>query len=407
MKHAIPNESEISQSQISWLFALTLVGYPLAGMLSAATGLSNQLVSFPFRIVIVLLSILLMVTALTSGRRVFLDGMMLGFWLLYLLRLAWDVLVTGIAGAEQATLFFLLTAVIPCSAILLARSAWNEQQAAKIVFGLGSVVCILGVMMQFLGIGASTSLTEQTGRLSFESVNPITFGHAGATTIIAALAYSREKKTAVMRVWLMFGTGFGTLCLVLAASRGPLLALIVALFMFALIRRKWGWLLIAALVALAVFPSLISGGNVIEIYTRFTNISEDESALERLLIQAGAIQQFLDSPWVGSAFAELTSGEYPHNLVLESAMALGVPGLALFLAICLKAFLQSVSAITRGNILTPLLFVQYFIGIQLSGSLWGAAPFWACIALIAAIVDTEKKNTQNADRLRFQTVASV
>jgi O-antigen ligase len=73
---------------------------------------------------------------------------------------------------------------------------------------------------------------------------------------------------------------------------------------------------------------------------------------------------------------------YPHNVFIETAMALGVIGLLPLIAMTLLCFWNSWQLLRRGQLLLPLLFVQYFIGFQFSSALWGATAYWACTGLL-------------------------
>ena len=60
---------------------------------------------------------------------------------------------------------------------------------------------------------------------------------------------------------------------------------------------------------------------------------------------------------------------------------LGVAGLAVMSIIIFQAGAEFVRRIKVGETLVPLLLLQYFLAIQLSGSLWGAASFWAMLVV--------------------------
>jgi O-antigen ligase len=365
---------------LAWILALSVVGYPLVGMFGVIFGLDATLSSIPFRLFVIVMSLGVIYRATLQRTRFNPDTLIIGFFAIYLFRLGWDVVIAGIDGATTAMVFFLATVLIPGIALMIIAHARNERSLAQTMFLVGSAVSVLAVVLMLLGFGGSRSMTEETGRLSFDTVNPILFGHAGATTIIAALAAWQQSRPTERSI-LLVGAGFGAACLLLAASRGPLLSLIVALTVYAYVRRKWGWVVLAALAGASFLPSLLSSDSF-ELAARFSNIEEDDSALERLAVQANALQQFLDNPLFGNAFVEPVLGEYPHNLVLESGMALGVPGLLLFLVICIRGWLRAIAELRSGLVLIPLLFFQYLVAAQLSGALWGASAFWMSTILL-------------------------
>jgi O-antigen ligase len=364
----------VDRRALAWILALSVVGYPLVGMIGVIFGLDATLSSIPFRILVIVMSLGVMYRATLQRTRFNTDMLILVFFVIYLFRLGWDVAIAGVDGASTALVFFIATTVIPGIALTVIAEARDERSLARVFFFMGTLVSLMGVMLMLLGFGGSRSMTEETGRFGFDTVNPITFGHAGATTIIAALAAWQQSRPAE-RPLLLVGAGFGAACLVVAASRGPLLSLVVALTMYVYVRRKWGWVVLAVLAGASFLPSLLTSDGF-ELAARFSNIEEDESALGRLATQANAIQQFFDNPLFGNAFTEPIMGMYPHNLVIESAMALGVPGLLLFIAICIRGWVRAIAEMRTGPILIPLLYFQYLLAAQFSGALWGAPAFW-------------------------------
>lgn len=364
------------------VIALTIVGYPLAGLVASALGLDSTVTSIPLRALVALVSALTVLHFVGAGHRFRLDWIILLFWWLYLLRLVFDLGSGQFEDVDIALLFFLATAMIPALAVMVGARGYDEALTARMLFVLGAVICAGSVLIDVLGIGDTASLTEVTGRLSFEVLNPITLGHVAATTLIAGLVLWRSPGLPGGRATLIAGAGAALACLLLAASRGPVLALMVALISYSILRGRWGRIFAGGLALLLIAPMILATQGV-ELVERFTNITSDLSARERLMIQGNALDQATASPIWGSAYTELVSGQYPHNLILESFMALGLVGLGLFVFICLRGGLQAAVRLRAGEVLLPLLLVQYFISAMFSGSIWGAGGLWVLLALLA------------------------
>ncbi len=385
-----------SQPSLTWLFVLTLVGYPIAGLLASGLDWESTVVSIPFRAAVLLLSVWVLSRARPSQPRRQAMQWLFAFWLVYLIRLVWDWLVAGVPGSLEATIFFILTVVIPCRALALGAPALSERNAVQSLVWIGTAICAAAVLMHFLQVGSERSLTERTGRLSFEAINPITLGHVATTTLIAVLCLTQRRLSAMNWMALIPAVLVAGTCLVLAASRGPVVALALAAIAFVASTRRWRWLLLMALLLLPQLPSQDG-----ELWVRFASIDEDDSALQRLLLQGNAIAQFLSHPLLGNAFVELEFLEYPHNLFIESAMALGIVGSAILVTVLFKALLAALRLSRRGQLLIPLLFVQYFVSAQLSGAIWGNAGLWATTALLISLAPVSaprRKGRQLAPR---------
>ena len=367
----------------SWAFALMLVGYPVAGLIGSALNWDSTIASIPFRLGVLALSVVLMWTRFQLLPAFVRNSpWLVTFTLIYLLRLLWDLGAAGIPGAGEALAFYAATVLLPGIALALVAGQLREDQAALTIALMGGLTCALAVIMYVLDWGMDRSLSEQTQRLSFEAVNPITLGHTAATTIIASLTHARHHRDGLRLMLLACLVGTSLACLILAASRGPLLALGVCGLAYVLLTGTLRMsILILGIGFLVVTVTIVAMGEDSPLLVRFVNLDEDDSSLQRLLLQSNAIAQFFGNPLLGSAFTELEFLEYPHNLFIETAMALGVAGLAVMSIIIFQAGAEFVRRIKVGETLVPLLLLQYFLAIQLSGSLWGAASFWAMLVV--------------------------
>jgi O-antigen ligase len=215
------------------------------------------------------------------------------------------------------------------------------------------------------------------GRLAFEALNPITLGHVAASTLLALLCLTSYRAPFPLR-WIQVGIAVvAAICLMVAGSRGPILALGCAGFAYAVMSGRWRWVVgLSLVVAISLFRTETS------LFERFATGGQDASSLERLFIQGNAILQFLGSPIYGSAYAELESLEYPHNLIIETAMALGSIGLVVLLIVLVTTAARLRREWRSRELLVPVLFVQYFIAVQLSGSIWGGTAFWVLVCIL-------------------------
>ena len=362
---------------LAWLIALMVVGYPLAGLTAVVSGLDSILTSVPFRTVVVVLAALAVITYTGSGRRFRLNGLILLFFWLYSIRLLVDVGRGAFEDAARDTIFFLGTVVAPAAAIMVAGRHFDEYRTASSIFIVGVSVSAFSLLLNALGL---TDLTETTGRLQFESVNAIALGHVAVSTLISAVVIWPKLRKPFSRGALLTGCVLCLALLILAASRGPVLALVLAMVSLLVLRGRWGLFAAGGLLVMFLIPSLVMAQGL-TIFSRFTDLYQDLSILERLDVQSNAIAQFLASPLFGSAYREINSGQYPHNLFIETLMALGLFGFTLYVLIVLRAGALAWSLLRIGQTLLPLLFVQFFVNAQLSDSLLGGA-FWALLVLI-------------------------
>jgi O-antigen ligase len=228
-------------------------------------------------------------------------------------------------------------------------------------------------------LGLAYNPWEQYGttqaRLGFEALNPISLGHIVGSAILAAIVIiSRNGQSNFWRFAAIITIITGSILLIQAASRGSIVAIAIALLWFSLTKAKRLFV-----VAPLLFLALAFGLAQTEVIEKIVSLQDggafaDRSALERLNTQQMAIADFFGAPLFGAHYANPAwiDGEYPHNILIETAMALGVIGLILWVIMLIKAARKTLTYTSLVRPMLTLLFVQKFIGTLLSGALWGA-----------------------------------
>jgi O-antigen ligase len=316
---------------------------------------------------------------MVSRVRFRIDASITVFLALYLLRLVYDLGRPDLFTTGDDLAFYVSTVLIPVAGVIMLAGDWSWRACAWLMAALGAVVCLAALALQFSGAAAERSLTDLTGRLRFDTINPITFGHAGVTVLLAAFCLWARAST-TQRVLLALGCVVAAAVLVMANSRSPYLSLAAALGVIMLARRRWAWLGLIAAAAVAVWVAFDIGGALAG--SRLTTI-DDPSALERLVIQRDALAAFSEHPFLGAGYLDPATQMYPHNLFIESAMALGVGGFALYSWISLVAIRRSIRVIIAGDGFLAAIFWQFFVVGQLSSTFFGAGALFMAMILLS------------------------
>jgi hypothetical protein len=222
-------------------------------------------------------------------------------------------------------------------------------------------------------------------------LNPISVGHLGVSVLIVTLCGTADAGR-IPRLLRMLLIGLCVVVIVASVSRGPILAALVAVMLIALRLRGSGRRRVGLVGTLLRFALLATGtagvvyaigyledAGHVNFVSRLTDTLQDTSSQERISMILGAWHQFTENPLAGSAFVELRFMMNPHNILLESLMALGVGGLALLLfsmSASLLATAQVLRAASR-HAWVALIYLQYVINGMLSGSLFTDSAFWA------------------------------
>ncbi len=367
------------------LRVLILVGYPLIAIMVTFTGLSSatSLLTYPYRALVLALSLYIIL----RGQRSRLDNLVMIFFTVYTIRLLYDWNISEITGAEQALLFFVMTVMMPVIASMRGGPyIFDDKLFAQWVLIPAMATLVLALSAQILGLGYNPWADQgvQSTRLQFNALNPISLGHVAGTTLICSFYLLFEKRQSLMlRIASWSGIALGGLLILLTNSRGPVMATAVALIWFFMLRTRR---LVYAAPFLLILPFFLSTDTelVSRLLSRFDwDIYDNASNAGRIMAQRIAMEAFFENPIFGAYYIDPTVGEgnYPHNLIIETAMALGMVGLIMFAAMLLRAWWKVTTFYNVEHPLLVMLLAQQFIATQLSGALWAAGGFFMILTL--------------------------
>jgi O-antigen ligase len=362
-------------NQCAWLFAFALFGYPIVGNVISFLQIDSRVLSIPFRITVALFSAWVILTT----RRLRIDRLhqvMLLIWFLYIVRLVHDSLVSNLQGADYAMQFFIASSVLPALALMKAR-AFQNRQFALIGFLIASTGTLLSLLAALFGNTDVREVAETSGRLSFAAIDAVSLGNQAVSAILCGVALWRDAN-ARLRTLIAF-TFMGLLwCLALTGSKGPALALLLCVGLWAL-RRRQVWKLATLALPLLIWL-IVSNDNPLA--TRLAGSEEDQSTADRLVIFNDSVAQIASAPLVGSAFVELNSGYYPHDVFIEAALAFGIPVALVFLGLMLVGTYKAWRTLNSDYDLLGLIFFQGLLAAAVSGSIYGSMLLWVTLAML-------------------------
>ncbi len=311
---------------------------------------------------------------------------MLLIWFIYCLRLIHDWLFTNLDGADYAFQFFIATSVLPAFALMKA-GAFQQQKFALVGFVTASLGSISSMLVTIYGNADVQDVAVSSGRLSLTALDPVSLGHLAASAILCGFVLWRGARMrakvclAAMALPLVW-------CLVLTGSKGPALAIVLCMGLWAL---RNGQAFKYALMAIPLIAlTLAWEGNPLS--ARLSGSQEDESTVDRLVVLEDSLDQIAGSPIAGSAFVELNSGFYPHNVFVEAAMAMGIPVALLFLALMSFGAWRSWRLLRGENSLLGILYFQALFAASTSGAIFGATMLWVILAMLPGSAVTASGN---------------
>lgn len=365
----------ISSHITRWLFALSAAGYAIVALIALGLGVESRTFAVAMRISVVLLSVgaLALFTRESSSSRP--SSVLIIFLILYLARLIWDV-----PRFEETTdhlQFYCAVILLPVFSSSILANNWEDYPSARTSLTVGLAGCLLVVLASLLGFSDWRSTTVNSGgRFSYDVLDPITVGNIGAATSIAGWCVYRISRSP----WSLIGVFAGLVCLAMGLSRGPIIAFVACVLVYLWIAGRVWMLLVAS--AVAIFFALTGYLDVVFETLRLGDLQGDVSANVRLLVLMSSIDQFLSSPIWGAGHVDNVTGLYPHNVFVESALALGVVGLGMAAFLVLRSLQIGLWRARSGEVFIFLNLVYWVVEAQFSGAIWSNVMLWMSMSII-------------------------
>lgn len=358
--------------------ALMLVGYPLSASMSQFLGQVSSDFNITFRIIHIILSFALLGMSL-ARKNLSLDILVVLFFAIYLVRLWSDLTYSFLPDIERDFQFFLATTLVPVIAMAGSRHWFNERLCVLLTASIGGLA---GLFIAYnLSVGSVLAFApDPNQRASLELLNPISIGYHGLFIASAALILLARYRTLTTAIFAIPTTILGIYLLVVAGSRGPFVALLAGLVITGLASKRANAAYVVAAIILAAALAYFGVPEVI--VNRFLETGQDASSLERFYTLELSIEQALQNPLLGYAYIEPVTGRYPHNLVIEAGMALGIGGVVLMLWMQLALLFNAWLGARKGQWYIPFVAGAMFANAWISGSLWGSGLFFATLWLV-------------------------
>jgi len=299
-------------------------------------------------------------------------------------------------GTTKVQLFLSQNLVLLFAGILIGRN----RKHLDLFLGLTLLVALLSalVLMQELIGGQSREVLPARFALHPEE-NPIFLGRGAADGLIVAIYLLLAGTVLRDRLYALALLPALAVALVAAGSRGPIVGLVcgVTALLVCLVRspgsRRRIPMLVVSIVAGVVLASQLVPGEAIG--RSFSVLSGSGSGVDtngRSELWGQALDSFGRHPLLGigtGGFAAINPElRYPHNLLLEAAVELGVVGLLMTLAVISSAFVRLRSAWRQlpeerraGVAVVMALFVAAVVNAMLSGDVTVNNSVWLTVGL--------------------------
>jgi O-antigen ligase len=406
-------------SIFSFVTAYQIFGYPVNACISILLGINSQNVSLFLRLCFLIFYVLtftffILLNKVKKLNKSFL--VLIIFWIIYSVRFLFDTIFnnyiySGYNFFNSLLLLYGVT-VIP---LVATYYIFESKMLKKFVFFSYILLIISNFLLFYLNINGLTQIDLDKMRLAVSDmndnliVNSITISMTGALLFIFSISkllffklHSTKINITKLLTHLTFLT-LGLTNLILGASRGPLFTTIIILFfVYILYMFKKN----------TFFVPLILGSSLIFLFTVFFNtqnsniliftralsfFEERQNNIEegRDIEFASAIKQFSSSPIIGDKIITNSSNWFPHNIILESLMSIGIIGtifLVLIIFYCINKCKKILFFNTHDALFLIIIFFELFSSVLISGSIPLSNSFWIVVAVLLTIKINKKSH---------------
>ncbi|MBK7095865.1 MAG: hypothetical protein IPH57_12780 [Saprospiraceae bacterium] len=354
-------------SLAGWLVIFLTCGYPLSASLGLLLRLPTDQVNFASKAFFLVLALLLLSIVLFKRKAQYFTWMgilVLLFWVLYLFRLGVDMFIFNIKDNFNSNFLILSYAIGACfipSIALIFTSRYIDLK--KFIINIWIILIIINILLLFQVFQNVDNFSIEifqnrvgirAEKQKAEVINSILISFYGGLLIVVSvckLLFNRVTK--IIKILILWSSiAVGILSLLLGASRSPIILtifIIIAMLIIYFLKvyrasvkslSNFIFYLIVCVFVIGQVKSKLSSNDFI-IYERLVSFKKDRIAgykEERDYEQEAAIKDFENSPILGNHFVNSYDKTYPHNVVLESFMAMGIVGGILFVIIIVRSF---------------------------------------------------------------------
>jgi O-antigen ligase len=301
-------------------------------------------------------------------------------------------------GSQKVQLFVLINVGALVGGAVIGRTARDFGLFLRLMLAVGAVSALV-LTGKLAGGGAQQVAGDRYVIAS--TYDPIAFGRSMGFALLVAVFLLASGATAKLRTAAVVLLPVLALAFFAAGSRGPLVGLAGGLLVLAGLsvgtkeaRRRLSLLVPVGLVAGFAVSRLVPGQSVTRIFSFLTGNGSDTRGEARLTLWHAAWQAFGDHPLAGlgtGGFAALDPANvYPHNLLLETASELGLPGLFLVLALIAVGTVTAARAWREGTRRLEAAFVLALlatatINAMFSADIGGNGQIWLALGLATGI----------------------
>lgn len=269
-------------------------------------------------------------------------------------------------------------------ALFAARIGYGGEISDRnigMVMILFNIIFIIGLLLN-----SESFVESESSRASLDRINPIAIAATSLQFVIFHIFFFGKSKfhklCTIILVPILITIA------ILANSRGPIVSFFAVFAFYTLTAsaqyRRNALMLIFFTIMSLILVHILYDFNIIElVFGRFFDTSTNAigSNQTRLSSLLAAMDDFAKNPFFGKYIFDSFSLFYPHNIIAEAAISLGIIGLGLLFYFvgqaiysCLMIFKNPNSS--RFSIAMACYFIFTLVGSMFSGAIWSSSLVW-------------------------------
>ncbi len=377
----------VLNAMVSLVFVGTLCGYPIVAALSILIDVENRMLSVPFRALILSSSLFLVMFFLRRPKKFSLCvSVWVFFWMMFLSRLFLEFFFNNealIFDWGEMILYSIGVCFLPSLAFLFVKQDFYASIDLKTVV----LACVTAMLLTALAIGKEFDFAILlAGRIETDTLNPIALGHLGLTAMLLSIwTLLHSKNTNVTRLFLVVSIVVSFVCVLASGSRGPIFSMLVVSLLYfinnmSVISLKKVLLMFVGVFVVVIILSVLYQSDIYMVKRLTSSFFSDAS---RDSLATNSFQAFEEHFFLGAWYP---FSSYPHNLILESFMALGIFGGLSFFFVFISTSYFAYTLLKDANLgWVSILYFQYSTFVLVSSSLFYANQYWILSAAVIGL----------------------
>lgn len=244
---------------------------------------------------------------------------------------------------------------------------------------------LLGIII--IGFYRDILFASQVGRFGAsvegsqgDILSPLAVAYSGALNVSLLVPYlinNFKSANLLQKIYYLSNFLLSMFLFIMGSTRGAFIVVVISILIYVISQygvRKLKYIFyILPLIPLFFMYLEYTGSSLLN---RLSISLENQDSSGRDVLWSDALNEFSSNPFFGGKIE--VSGVYPHNIILEILMSMGIAGILLFVSLILLSFIK----LNQRTIYIYIIFINGFFQYMFSGAIYTAIILFFSIGLL-------------------------